>query len=635
MAGRFDVADLHGASLLPKGRKTQGLLAYIASLGGRPARRSQLVDLFWSDRAEAQGKASLRQCLHELKTSLGPRADQILKIDRQVVSLKTDLVAYDLWARDGTIRSCVGGPFLQGLDPVAPVFDEWVETRRREIFAEQLALAERELGRATLGDDKTAILDAARMVLQLDPRSETAAREAMRIHAARHQNSQLLQVYRELCRHLEADGFNVGKSTQDLFEELRAGARVGHQSVVVDLDPLQERNVNPTRGIPVVAVPQFAVRGPDCDPALADTLSEDFVARIATMPELHVQVPVNPQAADYVVMGSVSSDGPHLRCNIRINHRASGIVVWSDRRTFDGKGYSGNISNIADEMSTPLVAAIEKNEHTLRDTPRYRPLTAYDHYILAKQLIVAPTSPDYAFHVRELLEHAIKLDPLFEPAYDLLAQNIGTSWYFTQIGVDMTEPRKRVVALVDRLLSINNKNSGAHMMMGWVNLRRRNFLAAERSLETAIELDPYDPIRINAIANGLVFLGRFDEGEAYYELARRRMANNLDFQRTDMGELFYLKRDFEGALSWLEHTEMRGRFRSLLWRTATYAQLGMLAEAQRDLIDLESEFEKRWASPEPYKMFAGIKWYLDFKSMKRDIDKDVLLDGLFKAGVDL
>ena len=219
--GGFNIADRGGVSLLPKGRKTQGILAFIASQRGGATRRTQLIDLFWSDRAEAQGKASLRQSLHELRASLGQLADNLLSIDRQHVRMHAERVQYDLWGQDGTIRSFRAGEFLHGLDPIAPVFDEWLTVRRREIFSDQVALSERELARATLGEDQDAILRAARHVLRLDPRSEAAAKAAMKVHARRNQRSQVLQVYSELCRSLAEDEFTVSASTRDLYQELR------------------------------------------------------------------------------------------------------------------------------------------------------------------------------------------------------------------------------------------------------------------------------------------------------------------------------------------------------------------------------------------------------------------------------
>lgn len=634
--GRFEIADPQGSSLLPKGRKTQGILAYIASQRGKPTRRTQLIDLFWSDRAEAQGKASLRQSLHELRASLGGHADNLLTIDRQTVRVVSEHVKYDLWGQDGTIRSFRAGEFLHGLDPIAPVFDEWLDGQRREIFSDQVALAERELARATLGEDLDAILRAARHVLRLDPCSEAAAKEAMKVHSRRNQRSQVLQVYSELCRSLEADEFTVSASTRQLYEKLRGGSG-GEMVITAERSTVVSPTlpVGPTRGTPIISIPAFSLRANNAgDTELCETLAEDFIARIALMPELGVQSPVNPDGADYVLLGSLSRQADLYRCNIRITHRSSGIAVWSDRRQLSFQNQGDDISDMVDDMVAPIVAAIEKNEHALRVTKGYVPLTAYDHHILAKRLFFTAGDPSYALKVRDLLEHALELDPLFEPSYELLVQNLNTAAFFTRIGIDLTEGRARAAALADRLVAINSRHPHAHVVMAWCHIWRRNFSAAERSIEDAIELGPYEPHRLNAIGTALVFLGRLDDGEDFYNAARRKMCNNLDYQRTDMGELYYLKRDFERALSWLEHAEERGRFRTLFWRSATYAQLGRLAEARQDVLDLEEEFERRWCGPNPYEMHDGVKWYLNFKVLKRDIDRDILLDGLAKAGVE-
>src|SRR5688572_21287977 len=58
------VAD--GADVTPRGRKSRALLAYLL-LDKRSNDRERLAGLLWSERGEAQARASLRQCLLELR----------------------------------------------------------------------------------------------------------------------------------------------------------------------------------------------------------------------------------------------------------------------------------------------------------------------------------------------------------------------------------------------------------------------------------------------------------------------------------------------------------------------------------------------------------------------------------------
>ena len=62
----MDVRGPDGMSLLPKGRKTRGVLAVLALNAGRPVMRDELTELLWSRRERDQARASLRQAVHEL-----------------------------------------------------------------------------------------------------------------------------------------------------------------------------------------------------------------------------------------------------------------------------------------------------------------------------------------------------------------------------------------------------------------------------------------------------------------------------------------------------------------------------------------------------------------------------------------
>ena len=109
--------------------------------------------------------------------------------------------------------------------------------------------------------------------------------------------------------------------------------------------------------------------------------------------------------------------------------------------------------------------------------------------------------------------------------------------------------------------------------------------------------------------------------------------HELDYQRTDYGELYYFKRDFERSLSWLDFGERRAPYRTLFWRALTLAQLGRLAAARRDVEALRDDVSTRWKGATPFTSDDVYRWYMQTIPLKRQIDRDLLLDGLAKVGV--
>lgn len=117
LSGPFN-ATLAGGSVSGLGRRGQGLLAYLACQPDMRAERGTIADLLWSDRAEEQARASLRQELSLLRKTLG--AD-VVQADRQYVWLEPDLID----VRRGA------GEFLKGFDLKSEGFEDWLRTERQ------------------------------------------------------------------------------------------------------------------------------------------------------------------------------------------------------------------------------------------------------------------------------------------------------------------------------------------------------------------------------------------------------------------------------------------------------------------------------------------------------------------------
>jgi len=117
LSGSFRVRDGRDQTVLGLSRRGQGLLAYLATAPAMRAERGRLADLLWSDRAEAQTRASLRQELSLLRRAL---PDGVLNADRQSV-----------WLDPGLVRlEAGGGTFLDGFDLRSEGFEDWLRQAR-------------------------------------------------------------------------------------------------------------------------------------------------------------------------------------------------------------------------------------------------------------------------------------------------------------------------------------------------------------------------------------------------------------------------------------------------------------------------------------------------------------------------
>lgn len=121
--GRFRIWHETDGPLTPKSAKAQALLALLLTSENFDRGRLWLQDKLWSDRAPAQGSASLRQALTDIRRSFGRHAD-VLIADRKTVAL--DPARVRLPDDDhGT-----GSEFLEGMDVRDPEFNIWLSAQR-------------------------------------------------------------------------------------------------------------------------------------------------------------------------------------------------------------------------------------------------------------------------------------------------------------------------------------------------------------------------------------------------------------------------------------------------------------------------------------------------------------------------
>ncbi len=171
--GEFRLETSEGAVLSLHNRRAALILAILCLQPSYSMEREALARLLWPDRFIAQAKASLRQCLHDLRRQLHQCGFTGFKVERSDVALDGDAITCDLWDFDAALNSdknelsisyfmAVGNqPLLQGMS-LNPVFEEWLNARREHIDARlKVAVAEALAGCANPAREQ--LLDAARI----------------------------------------------------------------------------------------------------------------------------------------------------------------------------------------------------------------------------------------------------------------------------------------------------------------------------------------------------------------------------------------------------------------------------------------------------------------------------------------
>lgn len=117
-----------GRNLTPRGRKTRAALVVLATAPEMRLPRARLQDLLWSESPTAQGAASLRQMLHDLRSALGPDYAGVLLAGDGWVGLDPRRLHVDLAAAIG--HDGARAEFAADLDMAEPEFEDWLRDMR-------------------------------------------------------------------------------------------------------------------------------------------------------------------------------------------------------------------------------------------------------------------------------------------------------------------------------------------------------------------------------------------------------------------------------------------------------------------------------------------------------------------------
>lgn len=618
---------------MPRGAKAQALLAYLAFHSNKPIQRARLIDLLWRDRDIEQGRGSLRQALSQIRRVFAADGLDILRTTRRTVMLSTDPGAIDLWDADGHILFDDNSPLLHHMPEVANGFDEWLIDTRRVVLSSQLQAAERALAETDvrLAPEKAAKL--AQRVVALDPCNEPATRILMSAYEALDKLSSVKFAYEALANALADDGFDVSESTVRLYQDIRSQAEAGKKG----LKPEIKKTNPPIGNIPVLRIEpldrsQVYHQLLNLNEALVDSCLE----RLVQLPELSIQDARHSQdlsAAAFSLACKVTADMDRPTGHLHLTDLASSEIVWSTRQRLEPTNIYHDLTVIADIAASGVLVVVERIQQKRFAQSPDPPITAYQHYLEAKRIFFEARNAKYMHEVEQRLERAIELEPEFEPAYIHLIQSYNNARFLSEPGRDLTWGRERALELARKLLALNALHPNAHIAMAWCQIWRRNFPLAERHFDRALSLGAYEAHRLNAIGTGLIYLGHINEGAACYDQAQDRMLTEIEYQRTDHGELSYLRGDFEAALSWLDTGERHAPYRSRFWQALSFAQLGRLADAAVALERMTTAAAPNWCGEGPITAQKLVDWHLGTLPLQRSVDMNLVFDGIEKTGL--
>ncbi len=564
LIGHMEAWTASGESVLPVGRKTRALLAILAAAAPRPVIRSRLAELLWSRRLEEQARASLRQEIHRLLETLQPAGHEIVRVARDHLSLRPDLVWIDVeevlraTVTEPASLSLLDGELLDEFDGVDPAFDQWLAAER-----DRLRDRARTVGEALLNQQGApeAVIPLAQQLLAIDRAHEGAWRALMRAHAERSERGLAVQAY-DRCKAALAERLNATPSpeTQRLAAEIRAGTLSSAPS------PASLRTVPRTgkRGGAKLGVLPLRMIGTGQQEAhLSLGLAEEVTAALARFRWMFLVSTASIAqygncdetalrrifGLDFLLDGSVQGEAGRLRITFRLlDLRDGNRIVWA--RRFDRQ--TEDLLRIQDEIAAEVVAQIDPEilliEGGRAATRSMGDSTAYDLVLRALPLIVRLRRDEFT-QAGDLLARALDLEPDYAAAHAWRAH-----WMMVCIGqgwADQPGALEQAGYHAERAVTLDPQDARGLTIAGHVRacLHRRPREALELH-QRALSLNPNLAMAWGLSAATYTFLGDHEEAARRYGRYRRLspIDPNTFFFDAGMALLELSRRDYPAAI---------------------------------------------------------------------------------------
>jgi DNA-binding SARP family transcriptional activator len=199
----------------PRGRKARAIIAYLAANAGQTVPRDRLIEMLWGGRGEAQARASLRQALREIRST----------IDSGIVQSDRD----HLWIESTRLQSpsveqtqaetCED--FYADLNHITPQFDEWLMVERSDCAAQHWTSLKGEVERlleSQRGDEAMPLIERME---RIDPHNEDWLRLGMLAEYQAAHPAGIQKLYREMVDRLDRElGVSPAAQTKALHDEL-------------------------------------------------------------------------------------------------------------------------------------------------------------------------------------------------------------------------------------------------------------------------------------------------------------------------------------------------------------------------------------------------------------------------------
>lgn len=626
LMGGFRLAGPGGATVAVTSRRARGLLAYLALAPEQTATRERLCGLLWSDRGEPQARASLRQCLLELRDNLATAGLDILDVGRERIALRPGLLSSGvndlqraLAGDDADILVAAldelgDGRLLEDVE-IGGLFQDWLDQTRPRLEQSIATAVQARLGKLEAAGDWPKVRAIAEAYLHRDPLAETVVAAAIRADAATGNTSAAHRRFKILQDAMDKEfGAAPGAAARDALAKTDARKPASQpQNLAENLGG--QTPAPDVAAPPLVVVALFEAGDPTGDEArLATTLRDEVVSGLARFRDLRVIT--DPQSLDlvyadasaarpedYVLGASLRGGAEGARLVVQLLRISDRQVVWSERFSVSGLDVVETIDGTIARTIGAVLPTI--NADILRRPSNLPADSTYQRYLLAREAAYSAPNFSAARTVAAELEAMISGLPSFALPYLPLAYLYNTDFGCTRAFSSGPGERTRALELAKRALSLDRGHCNAYTVTGWSYLRRRQWEPARMHFDQALALNPFQASRVMEVGFGLLFLGDLAKAQTLLDRCLLLNPSPEDGFFSDLGLLAFLRGDHDRAASYFELIANPDTW-GLLY-TAMNARMGGIA-TDEGVEAARARMAMIWPEDRPMEIEAIVAW---------------------------
>jgi DNA-binding SARP family transcriptional activator/TolB-like protein len=631
-------------------RKTEALLAVLALRPGVAFGREWLAALLWPDVPEAQGRTSLRQAVGHLRKALGNSlvVSSAERIHLDPAGARFDTVELErLCARPPSEREPIleicRGSLLDGFAATEQPFDDWLSDQRARLGEWLSARLEECLASASATGELERALRVGGRLLELEPTREATHRALMKLHAEQGDRAAALRQY-ERCRELLQRhlGLAPAAETQDLRRALLAQGPAA--------EPASGRcgpDRDPGGRMPLAVLPFAATTGDEAARLLAGGLTEDVTTELSRFRQLALiarasvaevalrscrpETVGRETGARLVLSGSVRSAGSRARVTASLTDATTGLELWSERWDTAHDDPFG----VVDALTKSVVAALalridEARLGSARDRPRER-LEVYDCWLRGLECLRrgTPSSDDEA---RSFFQQALTQSPRFARAYSGLSLAHFNDWS-CQAWTRWEERERLSFENAKRAVELDDGDHVTQTILARIYVYRREFELGERHLGRALSLNSNDADMLMHAALALTQLGDASRASELCADALRLNPKQPDWYFAVASFACLLARNPEDAIRLGQRApDSMVDTRALL--AVACVGSGRDLDAREHARCFIGNFRQKIVPEREPERGEPVRWLLHVSPFRRTADRDYLLEGLLRAGLD-